>query len=70
MSKRKPQNIEWVVTGSVTLHGASCIVHAKDRDEAIAKANALDNIGGIDTSVAEVADCDFTKCEANVGDDD
>lgn len=64
----KSKNIEWVVTGNVTLHGATCIVHAKDRNEAISKANALDNIGGIDTACAEVADCDFTGCEPNVDD--
>lgn len=65
----KPKNIEWVVTGTVTLHGASCIVHAPSRAEAIRKANDLDNIGGIDTASAEVADCNFNACEPNVADE-
>jgi hypothetical protein len=68
MTKRKLDNIEWVVTGSVMFHGVSCIVHAKDRNEAISKANCLDNIGGIKTDCAEVASCEFDHCEPNVDD--
>lgn len=72
MAKRKqkePENVEWIVTGNVTLHQVCCIVHAKTRSEAIEKANALDNIGGIDFDAGEVVDCDFRAVQANVSDE-
>lgn len=64
--KKEPENIQWIVTGRVTFREASCVVHAKDRDEAIRKANALDNIDGVDTRGAELCDCDFRHAEADV----
>jgi hypothetical protein len=66
--KKEPQNIEWIVTGRAVLVGATCIVHAKDRAEAIAKATKGDNIGEIEYECASVADFSGSRAEPNVSD--
>lgn len=66
--KKEPQNIEWIVTGRVVLTGATCIVHAKDRAEAIAKATRGENIGVIEWECASVADFTGSRAEPNVAD--
>ncbi len=66
--KKQPQNIEWVVSGRVTYRGATCIVHAKDRAEAVRKANDGDSIDGIDTQAAEMVDWEFGTAEPSVDD--
>lgn len=65
MSKKQPKNVEWIVTGRVVLVGATCIVHAKDRAEAITKATRGENIGDIEFEGASVADFTGTRAEAN-----
>jgi hypothetical protein len=66
--KNKPENIEWIVSGRVAYSGATCTVHAKDRAEALAKANAGDIIGGIDLDGAEMVDYEFRIATPNVED--
>lgn len=65
----EPKNIEWVVTGSVKLNGATVIVHAANHREAVEKANAGKFIGGVEWDGAELADYDFHLAEANSSDD-
>lgn len=50
----KPKNIEWIVTGTAKLNCVTTTVRAVDRKEAIRKANAGENIGGIDFDVREL----------------
>jgi hypothetical protein len=70
MRKRKePKNIEFIVTGRVIHSGATCIVHAKDRVEAIRKANTGKYLGGIEINGAQLCDWHFKKAEPNVDDD-
>ena len=66
MTKRVTKKIEWIVSGKVTFSGATCLVHARNRQEAIQRANDLENIDGIETSCAEVEDVDFGIAEPNV----
>jgi len=65
MSKKKPQLIEFVVTGDAKLRGVTAIVHAHDRQEAIKKANAGEVFEGIDLGVGELVDFDFHLAEPN-----
>lgn len=66
--KTLPENIQYIVRGCATFSGATCVVHAKDRTEALLKANAGDHIGGIDTACAELADWKFTAAEPDTDD--
>lgn len=66
--KKQPENIEWIVSGRVTYSGATCIVHAKDRDEAKRIAQAGHFIGEIDIDGASLCDWDFRIAEPNVSD--
>ena len=65
MTKKKPQLIEFIVTGNAKLRGVTTTVHAYDRQEAIRKANAGEYIGGIDLDVGEMVDYDFHLAEPN-----
>jgi len=65
----KPENIQWIVSGRCTFSGAICVVHAKDRAEALRKANAADNLDGIDTEGAEMVDWEFGIAEPDVEND-
>ena len=66
--KKEPQNIEWIVTGRAEFVGATCIVHAKTREEAIAKASKGENIGEIEIDCASLADFRSARAEPNVDD--
>jgi hypothetical protein len=66
--KNESENIEWIVTGRVVLTGATCIVHARTRNEAIAKATQGQNIGEIEWGGASVADFSGNRAEPNVCD--
>lgn len=66
---KEPRNVEWVVTGRAVFSGATCIVHAKTREEAIAKATSGDCIGEIEIDCAELSDFSGSRAEANVFDD-
>jgi hypothetical protein len=68
MAKR-PKNIEWIVTGRAVLDGATCIVHAETRHEAIAKATKGENIGDVEFECASVADFEARRAEPNTRDD-
>lgn len=68
MSK-KPKNIEWIVTGRAEFVGATCIVHAETREEAIAKATKGENVGEIEIDCASLADFHGSRAEPNVDDE-
>lgn len=63
--KKQPENVEWIVTMNVETRGSTAIVHAKDKDEALRKANAMEIIGELDHSGAETVDWKATHVEAN-----
>jgi hypothetical protein len=65
---KKPKNIEWIVTGRVVLDGATCIVHAETRAEAIAKATRGENVGEVEWDCASVADFSGRRAEPNLAD--
>ena len=62
MAKKQPAEIEWIVTGRAVLDGATCIVRAKDRAEAIAKATSM---GEVEFDGASVADFTGKRAEPN-----
>ena len=64
--KKEPENIEWVVTGRAVFVGATCIVHAKTREEAIAMATKGECIGEIEIDGASLSDFSGSRAEANV----
>lgn len=64
-AKAKDQPIQFIVTGRATLSGVSCIVQAKDRVEAISKANAADFLEGIDPESGEIVDWEFDHATPN-----
>lgn len=64
----EPKNIEWVVTGSVKLNGATVIVQAANHRDAVEKANAGQFIGNVEWDGAELADYHFHLAEANNSD--
>jgi hypothetical protein len=67
MAKKKtPKNVEWIVTGRVVLDGATCIVHAETRQEAIAKATSGQYIGEIEWDGASLTDFSARRAEANI----
>lgn len=66
--KQQPKNIEWIVTGRAVLSGATCIVHAETREEAIAKATRGEGIGEIEYDGASVADFSGSRAEPNTCD--
>lgn len=68
--KKQPENIQWIVSGRAVFSGASCVVHAKTRAEAIKKANAGDTIDGIDTAAAEMVEWEPEIAEPDVGYDE
>ncbi len=67
-NKKEPENVEWVVTGRAVFDGATCIVHAKTRQEAIAKATSGDCIGEIEINCASLVDFTHSRAESNVDD--
>lgn len=68
MAKKQPENIEWIVTGRAVLDGATCIVHAKTREEAIAKASKGEGLGEYEYECASVADFSGSRAEPNTCD--
>ena len=66
---KKPKNIEWIVTGRAELVGATCIVHAKDRFEAMKLANEGKKIGEVEYEQASVANFKASRAEPNVLED-
>jgi hypothetical protein len=66
--KKEPQNVEWIVTGRAQFVGATCIVHAKTRDEAMAKAMKGENIGKVEIDCASLADFKSARAEPNICD--
>lgn len=67
-TRTKPKNIQWIVSGRATYSGATCVVHAVDRAEALKKANAGDYIGSIDIEGAEMVDWEFRIAEYDCDD--
>jgi hypothetical protein len=65
---KKPKNIEWIVTGRAQFVGASCIVHAMSREEAMQKATNGAHFGEIDFDGASLTDFRAARAEPNVGD--
>lgn len=64
--KKEPESIEWIVTGRALMIGATCIVHARTRTEAIAKAATGETIGEVELDGASVADFSGSRAEPNV----
>lgn len=62
---REPKNIEWIVTGRAELVGATCIVHAPTREEAMQAANAGHEIGEMEYECASVASFKASRAEPN-----
>lgn len=60
----EPKNFEWIVTGTAKLRGITATVHAKDRQEAIRKANDGEYFGEIDLETSELVDYEFNLAEA------
>lgn len=65
---KHPKNIEWIVTGRAQVIGATCIVHAVSRDEAMRKANEDKIIGEIEFECGSIADFRAARAEPNVAD--
>ena len=70
VNRKEPENIEWIVTGRAVFVGATCIVHATTRQEAILKATKGEIIGDVEINCASLADFSGSQAEANVGDSD
>lgn len=66
--QKTPENIEWVVTGRAIFIGATCIVHAKTREEAVAKATSGDCIGEVEIDCASLGDFSGARAEPSVCD--
>jgi hypothetical protein len=56
---------EFVVTGSVTFRGATCIVEAETEEEARLKVSGGDVGGGWDTDCAEMVDWSVDRVAEN-----
>lgn len=63
------ENIEWIVTGRAEYVGAYCIVHAKTRAEAMAKAERGEELGEFELEGASLANFKSARAEPNVCDE-
>jgi hypothetical protein len=62
---KKKQPVEWIVTGRVVLIGATCIVLAKTREEAMKKALKGEYVDGVELECTSVQEFLPSRAEVN-----